>query len=94
MLDHLVKDTRKGINKDRAEKDRIPPKYDLSSKYYTYENMEYWWKSRECKDDCGCNALHHVFEIDDIKTRINFLTLCLDDHIGCVNKRNKQGLLP
>ena len=67
MLHELVNNTRKGINKGKAEAEKIKPKYDLSSKYYTFENLEYWWKSRECKDDCGCNAMHHVFEIDDIK---------------------------
>ena len=94
LLHHLVKDTRKGINKDRAEAERIAPKYDLSSKHYTFENMEYWWKSRESKDDCGCNALHHVFAIDEPDKRNEFLELCIGDHIGNISKRNKQGLLP
>ena len=65
LLHHLIYNTRKNVNKGKNNDDMAPAKYDLSSKYYTVKNMEYWWKSRECKDNQGNNALHHVFEIDD-----------------------------
>ena len=94
LLHHLVKDTRKNVNKGKSSDELSPAKYDLSTRYFSNSNMNYWWKSRECKDNQGNNALHYVFEIDEENIRMDFLRLCVEDEIGSVTKRNRQGLLP
>lgn len=60
----------------------------------TFENFNYYWKSRQSKDNCGNNTLHHCYEIPDVTFRRKFLLLLLKENIGDLSKRNKMGYMP
>lgn len=59
-----------------------------------FDNFNYYWKSRQSKDACGNNTLHHCYEIPDIKLRRKFLLLLLRENVGDLSKRNKMGYTP
>ena len=57
LLEYLIKDTRKGINNQREESQKVFVKYNIVS----FLDLDYYWKSREGKDDVANNACHLAF---------------------------------
>jgi len=57
-------------------------------------DMDYYWKSRQSKDNAGNNSCHFCFEIEEPTQRYQFLTILNNEQIGDLNKRNKLGYLP
>ena len=89
----MIKDTRKGINNNITdESKKVPVKY----KIVDFEDFDYYWKSRQNKDDAGNNSCHLVFAtIDkDVDLRFKFLKLLIEEGVGDMNKRNRLGYLP
>ena len=81
-LEYLIKDSKASTAKER--------KYQMEN----LKDEEYYWKSRQGKDEVGNNTCHLVYNISDIKTRSEILTLLINEEIGDPYKRNKLGYLP
>jgi hypothetical protein len=91
LLEYMVKDTRKGINIGLPDDKKYPVKFKIDD----YMNLDYYWKSRQNKDQVGNNTLHLVFSVvDNEELRFKFVKLCIEESIGDINKRNCLGYLP
>ena len=84
MLQYLVTDSMRGTNKGSVTRYKIENDKDI----------DYYWKSRQSKDNCGNNAFHHCFAIQSDIQRYRFISLLHKERIGDLNKRNKLGHLP
>jgi len=59
-----------------------------------FNHIEYFYKSRQGKDENGNNSLHYAFLIKDETLRVKVLDLLLDEKVGDPGKRNLLGYLP
>ena len=84
MLQYLVTDSMRGTSKGSVVRYKIENDKD----------SDYYWKSRQSKDNSGNNAFHHCFAIQSDIQRYRFISLLLKEQIGDLNKRNKLGHLP
>ena len=86
----MIKDTRKGINNLLPEDQKVPVKYKIKN----FLDLDYYWKSRQSKDEVGNNTCHIVFSvIDSEEMRFKFLKLLVQEGVGDMNKRNNLGYL-
>lgn len=51
-------------------------------------------KTKANKDRFGNNSCHYIFEIEDPKKRYEFLRVLIENKVGDLYERNKQGYLP
>jgi hypothetical protein len=91
LLEYLIKDTRKGINNHITDESK---KYHIKYKINNFIMTDYYWKSREGKDENGNNTCHLAFEIQDKPLRYKVIKLLIQEQVGSINKRNVLGYLP
>lgn len=91
LLEYLIKDTRKGINNKITDESK---KFRIKYKIENFLMTEYYWKSREGKDENGNNTCHLAFEIMDRELRYKVLKLLIEENVGDINKHNVLGYLP
>lgn len=89
LLKYLIEDSRKGAREKCGY-----VKYEFDGREIRTEQLNYYWKSRQNKDQNGNNSCHLTFEIVDEKLRYKFLNLLLSEEIGNMNKPNLLGFLP
>ena len=89
LLEEFIKDTNREVLTTMDQKDKR-----YSMKECKWNDIDYFWKSRENKDEFGNNVMHAVFLIEDVELRNKFITLLLNEQVGNVDKRNKLGFLP
>lgn len=89
MLEFLVKDTSKNVNKNVPKDKQVPEKYKIP-----FFKRTLYWKTRSNRDFTGNSPLHFCFEIINKKLRYKMFKLLVENEIGNIHERNKMGLLP
>ena len=74
LLEYLIKDTRKGINNHITDESK---KFHIKFKINNFIMTDYYWKSREGKDENGNNTCHLAFEIQDKPLRYKVIKLLI-----------------
>ena len=75
LLEWLIKDTYQGATTYKKGQRKIPPKYKVEDQ----RKFDYYWKSRENRDDQGNSPLHVCYEIHDLRLRYKMLTLLMEN---------------
>ena len=86
-LEYLILNSKKGAWEHCGYR-----KYDTTQISST--DLDYYWKSRQNKDENGSDSCHVAFEIVDERQRYKFLSLLLSEEIGDLTKPNVMGNLP